>query len=409
MRRGSPRTSHSYGGAFLIAVVVVGCGGGASGNSDERSGERGAAATNEETTAPEGDRPKALTAQEPVGFDAKVVSPFGQANIPEGFGEGSLWATDYDPSGGCDDVKIAGSDSDSSEAIEESCGAPVPGEPENKMLLKRVDPRTGEVVAAIPFSLMPAGILQVAVGAGSVWVSNGYYSSGPAPRGPSDVVLRIDPRTKRVVDRIPVDLPTALAYGHGSVWVTSASYGTLSRIDPKSGEVVAKIDVDRGAVEIAADESSGAVWVGGVTLNYDKPENNKLSRVDPATNRVVAQIPIRAGVRYGGGASNVAVGEGAVWVLSSDARLLKVDPTTNEVAGMVSLGGYSRHLAVYGGGVWAMVQARAEALRRVDPRTMHVVASEDIGRTSRIGTGGLAAGGGYVWFSSGEGLARVSP
>ena len=46
---------------------------------------------------------------------------------------------------------------------------------------------------------------------------------------------------------------------------------------------------------------------------------------------------------------------------------------------------------------------------RVDPHTMNIVASEDIGPIPKIGTGALAAGGGYVWFSSGEGLARVSP
>jgi hypothetical protein len=82
---------------FLLAVVVVGCGSGP-GKIDGRDGERGAAATNEKTTAPaEGDRPKAQTAQKPVGLDAEVVSPLGQANVPAGFGEGSLWATDLDP------------------------------------------------------------------------------------------------------------------------------------------------------------------------------------------------------------------------------------------------------------------------------------------------------------------------
>ena len=40
--------------AFLIAVVMVGCGRGPE-NMDGRGGERGAAATNEETTAHEGD------------------------------------------------------------------------------------------------------------------------------------------------------------------------------------------------------------------------------------------------------------------------------------------------------------------------------------------------------------------
>ena len=119
---------------------------------------------------------------------------------------------------------------------------------------------------------------------------------------------------------------------------------------------MAKIDVDHGAVDVAVDESSGAVWVGGVSWKT-KPENNKLSRVDPETNRVVAEIPIRADARDGG-ADNVAVGEGAVWVLSVDGKLLKVDPETNEVAGMGSAGGASWESPSWSTGAgWTMVQA----------------------------------------------------
>ena len=41
-------------GAFLISVAMVGCGSGPGNNIDERDGQRRAAATNEETTAPKG-------------------------------------------------------------------------------------------------------------------------------------------------------------------------------------------------------------------------------------------------------------------------------------------------------------------------------------------------------------------
>jgi streptogramin lyase len=391
-------------GAFLIAVVVVGCASGPGNIDDERGGE-GDAATNEETTMPQGDQPKAQTAQEePVGFDEEVVSPLGKANLPEGFGEGSLWATDLGGGGGCKDVIGDSASASASASSEAACGGGAPPE----TLLKRVDPQTGEVAAEIPLECVGAEFgPQVAFGAGSMWVSSGIipYGLERSPRTPCDVVLRVDPRTKRVVDRIPVDTPTELAFGHGSVWMTSDGYGTLSRIDPQTGEVVAKIDVDRGAVDVAVDESSGAVWVAG--QGYNKPENNKLSRVDPETNRVVAEIPIRADSPEGG-AFNVAVGEGAVWVSSVD-ELLKVDPQTNEVAGMVSVAGYS-HVAVYGGGVWTLGQARRGfGLVRVDPTTMDVVASEEFRPYYSIAPGGLAAGGGYVWFSSGKGLARVSP
>ena len=125
----------------------------------------------------------------------------------------------------------------------------------------------------------------------------------------------------------------------------------------------------------------------------------------------------------------MAVGEGEVWVSSAD-KLLKVNPETNEVAGMVSVGADDgpralvSHVAVYGGGVWAMGQAwirrehpkpgrskwiAAIRLVRVDPSTMHVVASEYLTPFDSIAPGALAAGGGYVWFSSGKGLARVAP
>jgi Ca2+-binding RTX toxin-like protein len=106
------------------------------------------------------------------------------------------------------------------------------------------------------------------------------------------------------------------------------------------------------------------------------------------------------------GVDSVAVGEGAVWV-NSGGKLVKVNPETNEVAGTVSVGAYYSQLVVYGGGVWAVGQGANEYwLVRVDPTTMHVVAAENIGPYTM--TPGLAAGGGYVWFKSGEELARVS-
>ena len=95
--------------------------------------------------------------------------------------------------------------------------------------------------------------------------------------------------------------------------------------------------------------------------------------------------------------------------MSSDDKLLKVDPETNEVAGMVSVGADYLQVVVYGGGVWAIGQAEAFRLVRVDPSTMHVVASEDFRPFYSIAPGGLAVGRDCVWFSSGEGLARVSP
>ena len=377
-------------GAILIAFVTVACGGGGQGNAAGRDSERDPA-TNEETAASKVDRSTAKTTREPVGLDVETVTP-GKAYEPAGFVEGSLWATDIVA---CNDTGSASSSAGSYDSTVNgsapvslvACAAP------KKTLLKRLDPRTGEEVAEIPLKFFYADSTRVGVGAGSVWVSG------------AGVETRIDPETNRVVDRIPVDSPTGLAFGHGSVWVSSAQNGTVSRVDPQTGEVAAKIEVGEGAVDIATDESSGDVWVA---CSY-QAEDNKLSRVDPATHRVVAEIPIEAHSQYGG-AWRVALGEGAVWAQSVDGRLFKVDPATNEVVAVVPLGGYSNDLAVYGGSVWATAQPSSGTRHyRIDPSTARVVASEDGPEPANGGYRGLVASGGYVWLASGGGLARVAP
>ena len=68
-----------------------------------------------------------------------------------------------------------------------------------------MDPQTVEVVEEIPLGECVSGGFgpQAAVGAGSVWVSSSYvsYGSERSPRTPCDVVLKVDPQTKRVVDQ----------------------------------------------------------------------------------------------------------------------------------------------------------------------------------------------------------------
>ncbi len=404
------RVLGAIAGALLLAGAMVGCGGVGEGNADGRGGERDGAA-NEEATAREGERTAAGAAGEPAGLDVEVVTP-GGAYVPAGFGEGSLWATEPVPcnDGGSSPPTSSGGASSSSTIIMESSAQAACAMPDS-MLLKRLDPRTGEEVAQIELEgFFDEARGQVAVGGGAVWAVGASEDS--------DLVIRVDPETNRVVDRIPVDSPTSLAFGHGSVWVTSSGRGTLSRIDPETGEVAAEIEVGRGAVDVAADEGSGDVWVAaGVYRPEDNSagssrggsEYNKLTRVDAATNRVVAEIPIAAREPEGG-AQGVAAGEGSVWAQSPRGRLFKVDPATDEVVASLSLGEYSSDLAVYGDSVWATAQVSVGTrLYRIDPRTARVVASEHGPDPSEGGYGGLVAGGGYVWFSSEDRLARVSP
>ena len=68
--------------------------------------------------------------------------------------------------------------------------------------------------------------MAVALAAGSLWVADRR----------ADQVLRFDPGTLRLRDRIAVgDGPGALAAGAGGVWVANLDDRTLLRIDALSG------------------------------------------------------------------------------------------------------------------------------------------------------------------------------
>ena len=144
------RVLMAIAGALLLAGSMVGCGSGVGeGNADGRGGERGsAAATDEATTAPEEDQPASGAAREQVGLDAEAVSP-GGAYLPAGFGEGSLWATDVSI---CNDTMSVSGSASSSGGASFSSSAQAMCDMPNKMLLKRLDPRTGEEVAALDVS-----------------------------------------------------------------------------------------------------------------------------------------------------------------------------------------------------------------------------------------------------------------
>jgi DNA-binding beta-propeller fold protein YncE len=93
--------------------------------------------------------------------------------------------------------------------------------------VSRIDPASNRVVGSpIPIGSHHAGNL--VVGAGSVWVTSDYRVDA----APQDVVVvRIDPRTNRAVETIPVGgHPIDVAATAGAVWVSVADPGTLLRI-----------------------------------------------------------------------------------------------------------------------------------------------------------------------------------
>jgi len=75
-------------------------------------------------------------------------------------------------------------------------------------------------------------------------------------------VIEIDPTTLRPVDQIRVGAePTDAAVGLGAIWVTNRGDGTISRIDPVTGDVTDTIEIGAPVAAVDVDEGSGTLWV----------------------------------------------------------------------------------------------------------------------------------------------------
>jgi virginiamycin B lyase len=178
---------------------------------------------------------------------------------------------------------------------------------------------------------------------------------------------------------------------------TTASTPGSSTARPPAA-VVATIAVDAGPTQVTV--AGGAVWVGGW-------DSGRLVRVDPATNRVVARIPVG---RPQQSPIAIAATPQAVWVVDfGDARVLRVDLASNRVVARIPVRGGAGGIAAGAGGVWVTSGEGGDQqhgwVQRIDPSRNRIVA------TTAVPGGGLwdvVTVGSWVWVGSeGGGLWRI--
>jgi hypothetical protein len=264
--------------------------------------------------------------------------------------------------------------------------------------LVRVDPRRTSAMARIRLGGHDDFMRLLAVGAGAAWVATGAG------------VIRVDAATNKVVGNMPADTAPQAA-GAGSLWSVHCASGDgpcrLLRLDPHSLRVLARFGlpgVPAGSPVVGEDsvwlldQSGGWVW-----------------RVDPAGARVT-QVRLPAAASSADVPSQLVVGEGAVWVLTSvesptrlgsrvDAGLVRIDPHTNRVLAttpLANLNGETHQvqLAAGAGSVWVEGQHLQDGLARavidrVDPANGRLSGTIETGDLSPAA---LAAGFGALWL-----------
>jgi hypothetical protein len=176
----------------------------------------------------------------------------------------------------------------------------------------KLDPRSGETLAAISLPSWPFGIT---TGLGAVWVS---MHQGLA---------RVDPVEERVTAVFEGNYGKAATAG-GAVWTTSDDPDRVYRIDPTSGTELDSLDLDSPC---ALETSEDIVWVETCYETSTGEVGQELTKIDAHTAEVVFRAPL---ANYG---QMQVVGE-SLWTASLPDRrsdviqVVRLDPESGEVA-----------------------------------------------------------------------------
>jgi streptogramin lyase len=235
----------------------------------------------------------------------------------------------------------------------------------------------------------PAGGLdQIVPGFGSAWLAD----------TDTQTLLRMDPATRRVTARFPLGGSMELAPGKGTMWVglTENQAFRLLRIDPRTNRIVARLhtpDVPGGSTGSVPVVVGDSLWLLSAEAAV---------RIDPASGHAIATVrTAHSGYRM----RSLAVVDNDLWVQVSDGRLLRLDGTTGRRKATFHVPDGSIVGDFWMNGLFVVDE---NTLSRMDPRTFHV-----LWRTPIVSIGSGIAAGGRLWVEApdrqGDRVLTVDP
>jgi YVTN family beta-propeller protein len=241
-----------------------------------------------------------------------------------------------------------------------------------------IDAVSNEVQGSVPVGVRPSA---VAVGHGAVWVGNLDDES----------VARINPNTRLVERSIALDsTPTGLAVGEGFVWAAEGLAGSVSQIDPSVNAV------SRTYEALAPRSNAGTIALGEGSAWFVSGIGTVARITGSETSSGFA----------GSGPSAVTVGAGAVWVANKgENAVVRINPRTLSVVRTVSVGRSPRGIAFADGAVWVANEGD-DVVTRIDTASSSTT-------TIPVGDApiAVAVGAGSVWVvnSDDASVSRIDP
>jgi ABC-type transport system substrate-binding protein/class 3 adenylate cyclase len=193
----------------------------------------------------------------------------------------------------------------------------------------RIDVDTNTVSQTFDAGSSPSGI---AVGDGALWVADTVGAT----------LLRIDETSGETRPVELTGLPTAVASTSDGVWV-SVPPAAVARIDGDDPTITLHAEVGNGPAAIAG--AFGSVWVANKL-------DGTVTRLDPSTGNTLATITV------GEGPTSLVAADDRLWVANAyDSSITSIDPETNERDATTPVGSEATSIASDGDALWLAVGA----------------------------------------------------
>jgi DNA-binding beta-propeller fold protein YncE len=239
----------------------------------------------------------------------------------------------------------------------------------------------------IPFSLLKA-YAELPVAPSWTFAADSLLVPNPA----AGTLVRLDSKTNKLGDAILGEASPDLskpcggaANGFGSLWIPSCGTQSLTRIDPKTWKLTAKVSAGVGSATPAVAATADSIWL----LTDDK---TTLSRIDPDQNRVVSELRLAAGC------NTLTFGETALWLTCpSENRIVRVNPETNLVEKRIEVSAGPHALAIGENSIWVLCLKDGK-VEQIDPKTNKVSKTIEL-EVAGSGEGGIAVSPGTIWVT----------